>query len=98
MSITPLAAPTPNTWHLAPGTWSRAPSTKALARGPGRLGNQKSGKGGPKKQAEFRTGLTQTGPKPACFLDVPANRGITGRSICLLSLPKVFVPQLQSFL
>ena len=24
---------------------------------------------GGKKQAEFRTGLTQTGPKPACFLN-----------------------------
>ena len=47
---------------------------------------------GGKKQAEFRTGLTQTGPKPACFLDELANMGIVCIRTRSLTLPKVFVP------
>ena len=63
-----------------------------ICRSHGARGNQKSGEGGGKKQAEFRPGLTQTGAKPACFLNVPANMGIFCTSTCSLSLPKVFVP------
>ena len=37
---------------------------------------------GGKKQAEFRTGLTQTGPKPACFLNALPYIGLFCTSAC----------------